>query len=354
MRSARPQCERCDLCPHNKWGSKINALGNEVKACDDMKKLAWYIPELRMPLMFLMRLKGSSWKNWRAYIQKVALERVGDRKADPVDMVTRIFFDPNQIGILMFDYVGFIDPQAAAIQDQNFAAGGTDQMVGRLDKPRTLALPAPQAQPAVTHQPQYIAPQVPHTAPAPMAAPQMAATPAGLDRVGELEAELARLRAQQQGGQRPAAPATPSQAPTQPAPQNNAPTGFGGGNGPLPAAGGTTFGGPAAGQSPAPTGALASPSDMTSGRPPRAPRKPRAAPTAPPPAQSVPGTAFGGQPGGFGVQQQPPLATQQPQQAAPAPQAPQTPQQPRNFGITPGAPVNADLEAALSQTLNRG
>jgi len=65
------------------------------------------------------------------------------RPADPVDVVTRIYFQPGQIGILNFEMVGFIDEATAAIEDKIWEGKSTDALVGRNDQPR--ALPGPGA-----------------------------------------------------------------------------------------------------------------------------------------------------------------------------------------------------------------
>lgn len=321
------QSPTCEHCQWNKWGSRINNNNNEVKACDDIKKIAWYVPELQMNLVFLMRLKGSSHKNWRAYVEKVKKHDVMGRAADPVDVVTRIYFEPGQTGIMNFYMVGFIDAQTAAIEDQVWASKSTDTLVGRNDVPR--ALPAPQ-QPAAVQQ-TYL-PQPPATAPQPMVQ-QQPANPGF-------------------GGQ-------PQQAQPQHQPQNNAPAtapaGFGGGS-PLPQGGSASqggFGGHAAGQNPAPTAATASPSEALppSGRPPkqRAPRAPRApAPNQQPVAQAPqPAQNFGGQPQQF---QQPTAPPPQPPNQQPVQQTQAAPA-PQNFGIAHGAPLNADLEDALNNAI---
>lgn len=148
--ASRPQNDTCELCPHNRWGSKVNALGNEVKACDDVKKLAIAVPQLvgnGMRTIFLFRLKGSSHKNWRTYIEKLSKVSVGDRTLDPTDVVTRIYLQDGKIGVLDFYSVTLIDQAVAALEDEVWQARATDQMVGRLDRPRapTGLLAAPTA-----------------------------------------------------------------------------------------------------------------------------------------------------------------------------------------------------------------
>ena len=325
--ATQPQNGICETCPWNKWGSKTNNLGNEVKACDDMKKIAWYVPELQMNLVFLMRLKGSSHKNWRAYVDKVRKNSVGDRPADLVDVVTRIYFEPGSTGILNFDMVSFIDAPTANAQDQIWGSKSTDLLVGRLDVPRTAALTHQTPAATIEHQPQGHLPPPPQTAPQPMVQPPTAQPGFGG------QSQQAQPRAPQPNN----APAT-------------APTGFGGAA-PLPAgeiASPGGFGGHAAASNPAPTAATASPSDQLppSGRKPRAPRAPRTQPQTEAVTHAPQQHGFGGQP----QQHQQPTAPP-PQPPNHQPQQQHTAPAPQNFGIQTGAPLNADLDAALNNAI---
>ncbi len=334
VNATQAQNDTCEHCPLNKWGSRTNNLGNEVKACDDLKKIAWYVPELEMNLVFLMRLKGSSHRNWRDYVEKVKKNDVLGRPADPVDVVTRIYFEPGATGILNFDMVGFIDQSTAAIEDQIWQSKSTDVLVGRNDTPRT-ALGAPAAHAQVQHQPQTALPPPPATAPQRMVQQPQTAVQQPVDRVAELEAELRRLKG----------------APAQTNAPATAPTGFGSAA-PLPRgrdapnASGQGFGGHAGAQNPAQTVATASPSDPNnppSGRKPRQPRQPRT--QAPAAVNHPPQAGFGGQP-----QQFQPATAPQPQ----PPNTPATtaaPPQPQNFGIQQGAPLDPDLDAALNNAI---
>lgn len=297
--ATRPQAERCDLCPHNVWGSKINALGNKVKACDDMMKLAFFVPSLGMKTIFLMRLKGSSFKNWRTYVEKLMRNTLGSRQVDPTDVVSRMYFTPDQIGILEFAWKDLIDAPTAALEDEVWKTHATDALVGRLDKPRVLALPAPGA-PTPAFQPpaavQAPPPMPPQGQPAYQAQPGFA----------------------------------PSQQPVGP------PQGFGGQAPPFQA--------PATHSVPA-----------AAAEPPKPQRRRRAAAPAQE-ATQVP------QPPGFeGAQHEAAqlwndankiVAQRQPApgpNAAPA--APRQPTPPSNFGIQQGMPLNAELDAALADAL---
>lgn len=172
-----PQAARCDLCPKNKWGSKINNLGNEVKACDDVKKLAVYYNGIAQ--LFLLRIKGSSHKNWTAYVEWLGRHQVPgqNRRLDVVDVVTRIYFDPEYpIGILKFSNVAFIDANVAALQDKTWATDAAATLLGKHDRPRLIdASAAVQTAPQVAAQPQQ---QLQHAPPASFGAAQQETAPA--------------------------------------------------------------------------------------------------------------------------------------------------------------------------------
>jgi hypothetical protein len=186
--ASHPQNDICATCQQNVWGSKTNALGNKVKACDDVKKLAFLVPMLNNDMVFLLRLKGSSHRNWASYVEKVMRHQLGDRPMDPTDVVTRVYFEPDHIGILQFHHLDLIDPRVAQIQDKAWQARSTDTLVGRNDKPRPAApvsVATNGGTPAVTFAPPPVAPQQPANVPAfaQHAAPQprqpVAATPTG-------------------------------------------------------------------------------------------------------------------------------------------------------------------------------
>ena len=130
--ASKPQNDNCATCQWNVWGSKTNPLGNKVKACDDVKKLAFVVPMLNNDMVFLLRLKGSSHRNWAGYVEKVMRHTLGDRAMDPTDVITRIYFQPEAIGILQFHHLDLIDQRIARLQDQIWQAHSTDSLVGRL------------------------------------------------------------------------------------------------------------------------------------------------------------------------------------------------------------------------------
>jgi hypothetical protein len=148
--STNAQQFKCNDCRWQEWGSKVNQLGHEVKACDDIKKIGFVVPELLaqgMHTVFLLRLKGSSHKNFRNYQEITAKNQIAGRNMDLTDVVTRIYFQPDAIGILAFHRVGLIDEMVANLQDEVWSTDGIDRLLGIGDVP--IAHP----------------PQIPHSVP---------------------------------------------------------------------------------------------------------------------------------------------------------------------------------------------
>ena len=136
VNATKPFAKLCGTCPNDRWGSAVNAQGNEVKACHDIRKMAWIIPDLwraGTQTVFLLRMKGGSFKNWRTYNDTICRNRIGDRPMDPVDLVTRIYFESQ--GVLKFKAMQLIDADMAQAQDRIWQEKGTDKLLGKGDKP---------------------------------------------------------------------------------------------------------------------------------------------------------------------------------------------------------------------------
>ena len=136
VNATKPFAKLCGTCPNDRWGSAVNAQGNEVKACHDIRKMAWIIPDLwraGTQTVFLLRMKGGSFKNWRTYHDSIIRNRVGDRAMDPTDLVTRIYFESQ--GVLKFRAVQLIDEDMAQAQDRIWREKVTDRLLGKGDVP---------------------------------------------------------------------------------------------------------------------------------------------------------------------------------------------------------------------------
>lgn len=125
-RASRPQSQSCAACQWNAWGSKKNPAGADVKACNDVKKVAVVIPG--EPLVFMLRVPPASLKNFAKYSNTLAGHSV-----DLPDVITRLEFESQ--GVLKFTPMGYVDEDTAALGDRVLEADATVQMLGKADVP---------------------------------------------------------------------------------------------------------------------------------------------------------------------------------------------------------------------------
>ena len=225
-----PQSVACNGCPKQTW-EKINALGNKVPWCQKSQKIAIWPFEHSDGLFLLKIPPASAFDSWRGYMAK--FENAG---LDPEKVITRITFIGT--GVIAFQSPGYIDERHIEPVLKMRESKAYEPIVGRLDKPRTAALPAPPHPMAggnpesgrlvsgpgegYTQPPLQVANPFPGSAsvapPMPAAGPVAATqTPAAaqqpVQRRRRTKAEMEVARAQA-----PAAPPQPQQAPFRPDP----------------------------------------------------------------------------------------------------------------------------------------
>lgn len=312
-----PQHATCNGCPQAAWGAKVSALtGKGIPACSTRKKLAVVVANDPAQLVYLLNIPPASLKALSVYAQTLGQHQIQDaegvRSADPADVVTRVYFDPQNQGALLFKGESFhtvSHPYIYDLLERADASGVIDTIVGNHDMPITGALPAPAPV-------QQLAP------PVAFAQPQMQAPPPAPAFSQPMQQPFAPQQLQQ-----PAQPFAPQQF-QQPAPQAQQPV-------------------PQAQQAPRTRrgGARAG-----AGRP-AAPQAPQAPPTHAPFQQQAPAPQAPA----------PGPAPFQPRAAQPAPQPEPVPsfldrrpqaQQPAPggapaFGMANGSAPNADLSAAI-------
>ena len=208
--SMAPQAPTCAACPWNIIGSDTSKVtGRGIKACSDRKKVAIIIPDDPQVNVYELQIPPGSLTNLRAYSQWLGQQASGveGRALDIADMVTRLEFDPNKMGVLQFRAVAYADDDHTmklieyidANRLADVAVGRNDvahdpEMVKQLlaGRPQPVlqapapAAPAPQAQPFALPPRQQEAPaQLPPPAAAPAPVPKTrkprtaAAAPAG-------------------------------------------------------------------------------------------------------------------------------------------------------------------------------
>lgn len=95
--AAKKQCENCQDCPHNAFGTAINDFGGKGKACRDHIKLAVIIPSFNPELVVQFRVPPASLKNFHAYVGQ--FEEIG-KTLD--EFATYIAFDDEKNGVVHF------------------------------------------------------------------------------------------------------------------------------------------------------------------------------------------------------------------------------------------------------------
>jgi hypothetical protein len=123
-----------------------------------------------MTQVFLLRVPPASLKNWGKYCNTLAGHGV-----DLPDAVTRITFASQ--GVLNFEPVGYVDEATAVLTEKIWAGKGTDQLVGKNDRPWTGQADAQKLAYAAQQNGAALAPPVQHTAPVAAPAPAFAPPP---------------------------------------------------------------------------------------------------------------------------------------------------------------------------------
>lgn len=166
--AARPQHQHCKTCPHNQWGSGTSRLtGKATKECNDVQKVAIAIPGMG-DMVFLLRVPPASLKHLGKYVQELGSFSAGGRKVDISDLLTRVYFHKDAVGVLGFTAAAFVDEATAKVADKAYESKASGVIVGKNDQPytgaigvlpaavpaeqRTLA-PPPMAHPPVQGQP---------------------------------------------------------------------------------------------------------------------------------------------------------------------------------------------------------
>lgn len=144
--AAEQQANKCAICPHNQWGSKISESGSKLKSCSDSRRIAVApVGDLRDPM--LLRIPAASLKPLGEYGEMFARKGVPYQAA-----VTKVSFDPEAASPkLVFKFERFLDAEGAtAIREimdsevvQNIIGAGTPAAPAATTP--AVAAPAPKA-----------------------------------------------------------------------------------------------------------------------------------------------------------------------------------------------------------------
>jgi hypothetical protein len=130
--SSKPQAGICQTCPHNSFGTALQGKG---KRCKDYQKFAVLVPG--DDTVYQLRVPPNSRKNMRAYMDWFK----GKGALDYTDVITTIYFDPDEQFTIRFVAKAFLDDEAfTALEDKMWerrdrmlSEKKTDSVVGRGD-----------------------------------------------------------------------------------------------------------------------------------------------------------------------------------------------------------------------------
>ena len=127
-----PQSKKCNVCPHNQWGSRITENGGKGKACGDSMRLC-VAPAGMINDPMLLRVPAATLKTLGQYGSQLA-----KRGVEPQYVVTRVGFDYNVAHpALTFKAMRFVEEAELATVETTLTdeADIIDQITGVVDKP---------------------------------------------------------------------------------------------------------------------------------------------------------------------------------------------------------------------------
>ena len=161
--SESPQNDVCATCPHNAWGSKIGPQGQQLKACQDQKRLAIVAADDPDGPVYLLQVTPSALKGLNAYHKKLSMRGI------PAEIVkTKVTFDTDaSYPKLKFGFGGFIDEDTHNTIEPLFGSDSVLEITGEKDvemapaetKPRKSAVkeqakPEPEPKPEPQPEPE--------------------------------------------------------------------------------------------------------------------------------------------------------------------------------------------------------
>lgn len=144
-----PQWATCQGCPQNVIGSdQSKRTGRNIKACQDRKKLACFVVGMPGGELYQFQVTPGALKNLGAYGKWVSGQpsRSGQGPADVSEVVTRLYFVQDAVGVIGFAAVAPIDDVQDLAIENAWASGRIPEIIGSNDTPIQGLLAAPQPQ----------------------------------------------------------------------------------------------------------------------------------------------------------------------------------------------------------------
>lgn len=121
-----PQSQLCAACPQNVWGSKVNELGNKIKACSDNKRLAVVSADDPNGPVYLLQVTPGALAGLASYSKMLA-----SKGFPPELVVTNISFDPKEsYPKLTFSFGGWVPEEFVSVIDELTQSTIVSEIVG--------------------------------------------------------------------------------------------------------------------------------------------------------------------------------------------------------------------------------
>ena len=144
VESTSPQNDVCAGCPQSAWGSKVTPLGQQIKACSDLKRLAVVAADDPSGPVYLLQVTPAALKGLNAYQKELSMRGIA---AEIVR--TRISFDTDaSFPKLKFGFGGFLDEDTMLAVDDLFGSDKVKEITGEATGSEPVAIPAPAPRPA--------------------------------------------------------------------------------------------------------------------------------------------------------------------------------------------------------------
>jgi hypothetical protein len=159
-RGLNRQSESCATCIMNTWGSSTTGTG-KGKACSDKKWLAVLLPQhFDKETVFRLDVPAGSTGRFADYVDAVAAMTLDGQPVDMAELVTKITWDKEKQGRLLFDATSTVD-HLIAIEEVSalLQSGAVDKILRQGDAAPALAAPVEAKQIAAPVRPVGAAPR---------------------------------------------------------------------------------------------------------------------------------------------------------------------------------------------------
>ncbi len=139
-----PQSKKCNVCPHNQWGSRITDSGGKGKSCGDSMRLCVSAAGMINDPM-LLRVPAATLKTLGLYGTQLS-----KRGVEPQYVVTKVGFDYNVAHpALTFKAVRFVEEEELALVEETLVEESEliDQITGVTEKPNIVVEPVGETKP---------------------------------------------------------------------------------------------------------------------------------------------------------------------------------------------------------------